>query len=126
VDASGALAAASSRRCPLQRGSPPGGIGRPTSVIGHCDVAPWNIVARQLVAIVDAYGLPVSQRGGFFGQIVEFVVSETAWEANDAGVTPEMTSHPVALWAMAWRARAAAWLLQHRRTFETALAQRSA
>ena len=151
-------------------------LGGPARVIGHCDVAPWNIVARrgmpvafidwefagpvdplvelaqlcwlnaklhddivaereglppladrirQLVAIVDAYGLPVSQRSGFFDQIVEFVVSETAWEADDAGVTPEMTSHPIALWAMAWRARAAAWLLRHRRTFETALAQRS-
>ncbi len=147
-------------------------LGGPARVIGHCDVAPWNIVARsgrpvalidwefagpvdplvelaqlcwlnaklhddivaereglppvadrarQLAAIVDAYGLAAAERGGFFDRIVEFVVSETAWEADDAGVTPEMTSHPMALWAMAWRARAAAWLMRNRRTFETAL-----
>jgi hypothetical protein len=141
-------------------------------IIGHCDVAPWNIVARgglpvalidwefagpvdplielaqlcwlnaklhddvvaereglpplaerarQLAAIVDAYGLTARQRVGFFGTIVDFVVSDTAWEADDAGVTPEMTSHPVALWAIAWRARSAAWLIRNRATLESAL-----
>jgi aminoglycoside phosphotransferase (APT) family kinase protein len=150
-------------------------LGGPARVIGHCDLAPWNIVARagmpvafidwefagpvdplvelaqlcwlnaklhedivaerdglppladrlrQLVAIVDAYGMAASQRRGFFDRIVEFVVSETAWEADDAGVSPDMTSHPMALWAMAWRARAAAWLLRHRPAFEAALTQR--
>lgn len=148
-------------------------LGSPAKVIGHCDVAPWNIVARdglpvalidwefagpvdplvelaqlcwlnaklhddivaareglppvgerarQLAVMVDAYGLTSRQRRGFFDQIVEFVISDTAWEADDADVTPDMTSHPVALWAMAWRARSAAWLLRHRRIFETALA----
>lgn len=29
-----------------------------------------------------------------------------------------MTHHPQALWAMAWRARAAAWLLRNRRHLE--------
>ncbi len=78
--------------------------------------------ARQLAVMVDAYGLTSRRRRGFFDRIVEFVISDTAWEADDAGVTPDMTSHPVALWAMAWRARSAAWLLRHRRVFETALA----
>ena len=32
----------------------------------------------------------------------------TAWEADVAGVTTEMTSHPVAPRAMAWRTRSAA------------------
>jgi hypothetical protein len=40
----------------------------------------------------------------------------------DANVTPDMTSHPCALWAMAWRARAAAWLPRNRRPIENALA----
>lgn len=147
-----------------------GGAGR---VIGHCDVAPWNIVvrdgmpialidwefagpvdplvelaqacwlnaklhddivaereglpslaerARQLRAIVDAYGLSAAQRRGFFDRIIEYVVSDTAEQANDADVTPEMTQHPEALWAMAWRARAAAWMLRNRRSLENALA----
>jgi Phosphotransferase enzyme family len=78
--------------------------------------------ARQLRAIVDAYGLPANQRHGFLDRIIEYVVSDTANEANHAGVTPDMTSHPSALWAMAWRARAAAWLLRNRRPIENALA----
>jgi len=147
-------------------------LGGPDKVIGHCDVAPWNIVARdgvpvglidwefagpvdplvelaqlcwlnaklhddivaefeglpppaerarQLAAIVDSYGLTVKERAGFFGTIVEFVISDVAWEADDAGVTPEMTAHPIALWAMAWRARSAAWIIRNRRTLESAI-----
>ncbi len=145
-------------------------LGGPDKVIGHCDVAPWNIVARdgvpvglidwefagpvdplvelaqlcwlnaklhddivaelkglpppaerarQLAAIVDSYGLTAKERAGFFGTIVEFVISDVAWEADDAGVTPEMTAHPIALWAMAWRARSAAWIIRNRRTLES-------
>ena len=147
-------------------------LGGPRRVVGHCDVAPWNIVARdgvpvglidwefagpvdplvelaqlcwlnaklhddivaeleglpppaerarQLAAIVDSYGLTAKERAGFFGTIVEFVISDVAWEADDAGVTPEMTAHPIALWAMAWRARSAAWIIRNRRTLESAI-----
>lgn len=147
-------------------------LGGPDRVIGHCDVAPWNIVARaglpvalidwefagpvdpvvelaqacwlnaklhdgivaereglpslaerahQLRAMVDAYELPAGERHGLFDRMVEYVISDTAQEADDAGVTPELTSHPQALWAMAWRARAAAWLVRHRRTLVNAL-----
>ncbi|HYN93580.1 MAG TPA: phosphotransferase [Pilimelia sp.] len=149
------------------------GLGGPARVIGHCDTAPWNIVARggmpvalidwefagpvdplvelaqacwlnaklhddtvaareglpplaerarQLRAIVDGYGLPANQRQGFVDRMVEYVVSDTAFEADDAGVTPDTVSHPTALWAMAWRARAGAWLVRHRRTLQNALA----
>jgi hypothetical protein len=147
-------------------------LGGPARGIGHCDVAPWNIVARdglpvafidwetagpvdplvelaqlawlnaklqddivaeiedlppladrarQLAAIVDAYGLTARQRRGFLDQIIEFAIVDTAWEADDAKVTPETTGHPITLWAMAWRARSAAWMIRHRRTLETAL-----
>jgi thiamine kinase-like enzyme len=148
-------------------------LGGSTRVIGHCDVAPWNIVARhgmpvafidwefagpvdplvelaqtcwlnaklhdniaaereglppladrarQLRAIVDAYGLSANQRRGFLDRIIEYVISDPANEADDANVTPDMTSHPCALWAMAWRARADAWLLRNRRPLDNALA----
>jgi hypothetical protein len=114
-------------------------------VIGHCDLGPWNIVARdgqpvalidwdfagpvdplvelaqacwlnaklhddivaereglpsaadrarQLRAMTDAYGLSAAQRRGFVDRIIEFIISETAWEADDARVTPELISHP--------------------------------
>jgi hypothetical protein len=147
-------------------------LGGPGKVIGHCDVAPWNIVARdgrpvalidwetagpvdplvelaqlcwlnaklyddivadleqlppladrarQLAAIVDAYGLPARRRRGFVGQIIEFAICDTAWEADDAAITPETAGHPIALWAMAWRARSAAWMVRHRGALEAAL-----
>ena len=146
-------------------------LGGPVRVIGHCDVAPWNIVARnglpvalidwdfagsvdplvelaqacwlnaklhsddvaereglppladrarQLRAIVDAYGISAKQRRGFFDRIIEFVVHDTAEQADDACVTPDTTSLEP-LWALAWRARTAAWLLRHRRTLQNAL-----
>ncbi|MFI5067452.1 MAG: phosphotransferase [Streptosporangiales bacterium] len=151
-------------------------LGSPVKVIGHCDVAPWNIVARdglpvalidwetagpvdplvelaqlawlnaklhddivaerehlppladrarQLAVIVDAYGLAARQRRGFLNQIIEFAICDTAWEADDAAITPEATVHPIALWGMAWRARSAAWMIRHRSTLETALARGS-
>ena len=147
-------------------------LGGPHKVIGHCDVAPWNIVARdgmpvalidwetagpvdplvelaqlswlnaklhddivagleqlppvaerarQVAAIVDAYGLTAAQRRRFVDQMIQFAICDTAWEADDAAITPETTGHPVALWAMAWRARSAAWMIRNRRTLEAAL-----
>jgi hypothetical protein len=77
--------------------------------------------ARQLAVIVDAYGLTARQRRGFLNQIIEFAICDTAWEADDAAVTPETTAHSIALWAMAWRARSAAWMIRHRGALETAL-----
>jgi hypothetical protein len=149
-------------------------LGGPDTFIGHCDVAPWNIVARgglpvalidwetagpvdplvelaqlgwlnaklhddivarlerlppaaerarQLAAIVDGYGLPEARRRGLVELMIELAICGTAGEADDAAVTPETTAHPVALWAMAWRARSAAWMIRHRRMLETALAR---
>jgi hypothetical protein len=152
-------------------------LGNPVKVIGHCDVAPWNIVARdglpvafidwetagpvdplvelaqlawlnaklhddivarredlppledrarQLAVIVDAYGLAARERRGFLNQMIEFAICDTACEAGDAAITPETTAHPTALWAMAWRARSAAWMIRHRRALETALTRGAA
>jgi hypothetical protein len=110
-------------------------LGGPDTVIGHCDVAPWNIVARlerlppaaerarQLAAIVDGYGLAAARRRGLVELMIELAICGTAGEADDAAVTPETTAHPVALWAMAWRARSAAWMIRHRRILEAALAR---
>jgi hypothetical protein len=149
-------------------------LGGPCTVIGHCDVAPWNIVARdglpvafidwetagpvdpmielaqlawlnaklyddivaeiehlpplaerarQLAAIADAYGLTAEQRRGLLDQIIEFAIADTASEADSANVTPETTSHPIALWAMAWRARSAAWMVRHRGVLSAALSR---
>lgn len=153
-------------------------LGGGARVISHCDVAPWNIVARdglpvalidweyagpidplvelaqacwlnaklhddhvaardglppleerarQLRAIVDGYGLSAKERESFFDRIIEFVVHDTAQQADDADVTPESTNLNIdvlgfnPLWALAWRARAAAWLLRHRSALQNAL-----
>jgi hypothetical protein len=153
-------------------------LGGPTRIISHCDVAPWNIVARNglpvalidwehsgpvdalvelaqacwlnaklhdddvaardglpsleerarhLRAIVDSYGLSARHRRGFVDRIIEFVVHDTAEQADEAGVTPDTLDLKVdelgfnPLWALAWRARAAAWIVRHRRTLQNAL-----
>jgi hypothetical protein len=153
-------------------------LGGAARVIGHCDIAPWNIVARdrlpvalidwehagpvdplvelaqacwlnaklydddvaeqdglppleerarQLRAMVDAYGLSVRQRRGFLDGIIDFAVHDTAEQADEAGVTPDTTDLRIEelgynpLWALTWRARGAAWLCRHRRTFQNAL-----
>ena len=146
-------------------------LGRAKMVIGHCDVAPWNIVsregrpvalidwevagpvdplvdlaqacwlnvrlfddlvaereglpslaerARQLHVMVDAYGLSRRERRGFVATIIEFAVHYTAYQADDAEVTPESTD-PAIIWALAWPARSAAWMLRNRRVLERAL-----
>jgi len=77
--------------------------------------------ARQLRLMVDAYGLTATQRRGFVERIIEFVVYDTADQADEAGVTRD-TTDPEALWGLTWRARTAAWLLGHRRTLDNALA----
>jgi hypothetical protein len=149
-------------------------LGGPDVVIGHCDVATWNIVARnglpvalinwetagpvdpltelaqlawlnaklyddivaeiehlpplkdraaQLAAIADAYGITADQRRGLPDRMIELAISDTASEADDAKVTPDTTSHPVALWGMAWRARSATWMIRHRRVLDAALSR---
>jgi hypothetical protein len=147
-------------------------LGGPDRIIGHCDVAPWNIVARNglpaalidwesagpvdplvelaqlcwlnaklhddvvaereglppiaeraehLAAILAGYGLPARQRREFFDLMVDFAICDAAAEADDAEVTPELTSHPIAMWAMAWRARSAAWMIRNRPVLEHAI-----
>ena len=81
--------------------------------------------ARQLRAMVDAYGLSTKQRRGFVERIIEFVVHDTAEQANQFGVTPDFTDgtpggFPL-VWGLAWRARAAVWLYENRETLQNAL-----
>ncbi|MBN9388850.1 MAG: aminoglycoside phosphotransferase family protein [Chloroflexi bacterium] len=145
-------------------------LGGPDFIIGHGDIAPWNVVTRagrpvglfdwefagpvdplyelaracwlfpqlhgddvaervglaspevranQLRLLVEAYGLSARQRQGMFDRILEVAVCETAEEAVEGKVTPESQGP---LWGIAWRARAAAWMLRHRRLLEQTLA----
>ena len=87
---------------------------------GLDDLLPVSERVTQLRAIVDAYGLSAKQRRGFLDLMIEVVVHATAFEADAANVTRE-TTDPEALWGLAWRARAAAWLVRGRRTLQNAL-----
>jgi hypothetical protein len=75
--------------------------------------------ARQLRLLVEAYGLTARQRRVMFERILEVAVCETAAEAVEGRVT-QTSQGP--LWGLAWRARAAAWMLRHRALLERALA----
>ncbi|CAA9279254.1 MAG: hypothetical protein AVDCRST_MAG77-3660 [uncultured Chloroflexi bacterium] len=86
---------------------------------------PLSQRAQQLRAMLDAYGLARGQRRGFVDRMVEVAVSATVAEADMAGIRPEtspQTLDPQVPWAIAWRARAAGWMLRHRRTLQSALA----
>jgi hypothetical protein len=145
-------------------------LGGPRRVIGHGDVAPWNMVtqagmpvalvdweyagpvdplyelartcwlfaqlhdddiaelwglpeaavrARQVRLLADAYGLASEERHGLLDQIITVAVCEAAQEAIDAKVTSESVG---SLWGIAWRTRAAAWMLRNRPILERAMA----
>ena len=151
-------------------------LGGPGRVIGHCDVAAWNIVARgglpvalidwetsgpvdpmielaqacwlnaklfdddvaereglpplefrarQLRAIIDAYGLSTAQRGHIVDLIIGYAIHDAAEQADEFGVTPEMVDpmpdgYPI-IWGLAWRTRAAAWVYRNRDVLERAV-----
>jgi hypothetical protein len=115
-------------RCapPTLRRSATPSISTPSRGVPREQLPPVAERARQLAAIVDAYGLTRTQRRGFVDQMIQFAICDTAWEADDAAITPATTSHPVALWAMAWRARSAAWMIRNRRVLETAVVSAAA
>lgn len=75
--------------------------------------------ARHMRAIVDGYGLAAGQRDGLVDIIIEFAVQAAANEARLGNVLPDGTD--ITLSAVAWRTRAAAWMLTHRAVLENAL-----
>ncbi|MQG56364.1 MAG: aminoglycoside phosphotransferase family protein, partial [SAR202 cluster bacterium] len=89
-------------------------------VVRRQRLPPLDFRLRQLRALVDAYGLLAARRAELVERIIEFAVSDTAWQADGAGVTPDSVDLEPA-WALAWRARAANWLLRHRDLLRDAL-----
>ncbi|BCM92313.1 hypothetical protein IAD21_04192 [Abditibacteriota bacterium] len=88
-------------------------------VAARVGLPPLEKRLQQLRLLVDAYGLSKHQRPNLFERIVEVAVCETANDAIETNVTPT-TQGP--LWGLAWRARAAAWMLKHRFPIERSLA----
>lgn len=145
-------------------------------VIGHGDLGPWNILARegrpvafidwdtagpvdalwelaevcwlnsqlhdddvgaaqslpspaeraaQCRLILDGYGLPRADRDGFVDMMIEFAVRSARDEAVQRPVeqdtaSPAPDGYPL-LWAVTWRTRAAAWMLDHRPMLQRAI-----
>jgi hypothetical protein len=92
----------------------------------HDDIGEGNqlpdvtVRAAQLRCFLDGYQLPAEERAGLVAHMIEFAIRDCAREAIQARVTPE-TTDATPVWALAWRARAAAWMLRHRPTLEHAI-----
>ncbi len=82
--------------------------------------------ARQLRLFVDAYGLSLTERDGLVGCMAEYAIHSAREEAVEHGVNQassravEETGYPI-MWAIAWRARSASWILRHHRVLENYL-----
>lgn len=85
--------------------------------------------AAQLGLLLDGYGLATAGRTGLVTRMIEFAIRDCAKEAiapvtssgaRSMPITPESTD-PQPLWSLAWRARAAAWMLRHRPLLERAV-----
>jgi hypothetical protein len=78
--------------------------------------------AQQVAHVLDGYELPRGDRIGMVDSMIEVCIRDCAAEAVAAGITPESLD-PAPLWGLAWRARAAAWMIRHRTTLERAVRQ---
>jgi hypothetical protein len=76
--------------------------------------------ALQLGLFVDGYGLSAKDRAGFVDRLVQTAVLDCANEAVEGRISPDSTD-PRWLWALAWRARSAAWMVRHRELLERAI-----
>lgn len=82
---------------------------------------PLTTRARNLRLITDGYELPARDRARLVTTMIELATHDAANQAVEAGLTPESVEPVGALWAMAWRAKSAAWMLRNRAVLEGAL-----
>jgi Ser/Thr protein kinase RdoA (MazF antagonist) len=79
-----------------------------------CAAAPEPAIrAAKLRFFLDGYELPAADRSVIVDRMVEVMIRDCAAEATEARITPE-SDDPAPLWALAWRARAAAWMIKNR------------
>lgn len=90
-------------------------------VADHEPQLPPEKRAEQLRQFLDGYGLEASRRVGFVELMVEVAVQSCANEAEISGASPDRRDIGVGGWAMAWRARSAAWMLRHRTMLDHAI-----
>jgi hypothetical protein len=91
-------------------------------LMARLSLAPAEIRARHLHAILDGYALPSKDRPKLIDTMITLAIADAANEAVEARITMESAGPAEALWAMAWRAKSAAWMGRERRVLESALA----
>jgi len=85
-----------------------------------------EVRARQVADLLDGYQLPTARRSDFVTRMIEFAVHSARAEAVAHAVTADSTEavtntgYPL-LWAIAWRARSAAWMAAHRDVLQRAV-----
>lgn len=79
-----------------------------------------EVRARQLGLFLDGYELPAKDREGFVTRMIEVAIRDCAAEAVRHRISPEAVD-PRPLWGLAWRARAAGWMIRHRTLLERAI-----
>jgi hypothetical protein len=88
-------------------------------------LAPLEQRARQARLLIDGYGLEGVERVGFVTRMIEYAVHSARYEAVVCHVTPTAPSPAPngfpTLWAITWRVKAAAWMLEHRSALEAVL-----
>jgi ribosomal protein S18 acetylase RimI-like enzyme len=90
-------------------------------VAARQNLPPAEVRARHLGLFADAYGLDLADRTQLVDRMIEVAVRGIAYEADEASLTPEFVGpHPM-IWGMAWQARGAAWILDHRPMLDQAL-----
>lgn len=76
--------------------------------------------AHHLRLFLDGYRLPAVDRKGLVGRMIELAIRDCAAEAARARITVD-SSDPAPSWALAWRARAADWMISHRSLLDRAI-----
>ena len=76
--------------------------------------------ARQLRLMADSYGLNAKDRALLVDTMITYAIHDAADQAIQVPVTPA-TADAKPLWGLAWRTRAAAWMLRNRPLLERAL-----
>jgi hypothetical protein len=82
--------------------------------------------AKQAGLLLDGYGLARDDRAGFVDKLVELAVRSARAEAINHNVTEQSTEalpptgYPV-LWAITWRSRSAAWMIDNRTLLNRAI-----
>lgn len=89
-------------------------------VAARNDLASAEDRARHAALIAEGYGLPRALSSRLVQAMIDVAVADAADQAIGANVTPD-TGDATALWGLAWRARAAAWMVRHRMMLSRAL-----